>query len=285
MDRTLYLRAAALYLPICLALLAAKLRTQPPRQFAACLLSLLWTLPSLRALQRLNQLAQWWSYSSTGPAWRGMPLELYLGWAVLWGVVPQLAFPRLALWKCAAVVIVADLIAMPLCAPVVRLAPHWLFGEAAAIVLVLVPALCIARWTLAATHLPLRALLQAATAAAWFLFFAPELAFALQPGTGWQLLLQMPAMERQIWLQILVIVAIPGISAVMEFAQRGFGTPIPYDPPRRLVTSGIYRYVANPMQLSSAAAMLVWAAMLRNAWLLAPPIVAIVYSAGIAALD
>jgi hypothetical protein len=86
-------------------------------------------------------------------------------------------------------------------------------------------------------------------------------------------------------LQILVIVAIPGISAVMEFAQRGFGTPIPYDPPRRLVTSGIYRYVANPMQLSSAAAMLVWAAMLRNAWLLAPPIVAIVYSAGIAAWD
>jgi protein-S-isoprenylcysteine O-methyltransferase Ste14 len=284
-NRALYLRAGALYLPMLLALAAGRLRRQPPRQFAACLLSLLWTLPALLVLQRLNQLAHWWTYPSDGPQLREMPVELYLGWAILWGVLPQLALPRTRLWVCALVLIGFDLIAMRLCAPVVVLGPQWLLGEAVAMLLVLAPALSIARWTLNNTHLPLRALAQAATSAAIFLYFVPELVFALRPGAGWQPLLQLPSWERQIWLQMVGILAIPGVSAVMEFAQRGRGTPIPYDPPRRLVTSGIYRYCANPMQLSCAAVMLVWAAMLRNPWLLLPAGFAIAYSAGIAEWD
>jgi len=32
-----------------------------------------------------------------------------------------------------------------------------------------------------------------------------------------------------------------------EFATRGRGTPAPYDPPRKLVASGLYRWVRNPM--------------------------------------
>jgi protein-S-isoprenylcysteine O-methyltransferase Ste14 len=32
-----------------------------------------------------------------------------------------------------------------------------------------------------------------------------------------------------------------------EFATRGRGTPAPYDPPRELVASGLYRWVRNPM--------------------------------------
>ena len=33
----------------------------------------------------------------------------------------------------------------------------------------------------------------------------------------------------------------------MEFAIRGRGTPAPFDPPRRLVVTGLYRWVRNPM--------------------------------------
>jgi hypothetical protein len=71
----------------------------------------------------------------------------------------------------------------------------------------------------------------------------------------------------------------------MEFADRGCGTPIPYDPPQRLVTSGIYRYCANPMQMSCAIVMLLWAMVLHNAWLILAASMSAVYSAGIAEWD
>jgi hypothetical protein len=69
---------------------------------------------------------------------------------------------------------------------------------------------------------------------------------------------------------------------VMEFAERGEGTPIPYDPPKRLVRSGIYRYLANPMQLSCLLVMLLWAALLRSGWMAAAAGMSLVYNAGLA---
>ena len=75
------------------------------------------------------------------------------------------------------------------------------------------------------------------------------------------------------------------VGAVMEFAKRGAGTPIPYDAPKRLVISGIYRYCANPMQLSCGLAMIGWAALLQNWWMAAAAAMSVVYSAGIAEWD
>ncbi len=47
------------------------------------------------------------------------------------------------------------------------------------------------------------------------------------------------------------IILAPGaaivLACVWEFAWRGFGTPAPFDPPRRLVIHGPYRFVRNPM--------------------------------------
>ena len=41
-----------------------------------------------------------------------------------------------------------------------------------------------------------------------------------------------------------------------DFAVRGRGTPGPYDPTRALVTSGLYRYVRNPMYVGVLTAVL-----------------------------
>jgi protein-S-isoprenylcysteine O-methyltransferase Ste14 len=279
----------AVYLPLSAALLMGLLTPRRPRQFAGCLLSMLWAVPSLLAVQAMNLRAGWWSFSGDSVRFHGMPLECFAGWAILWGVLPQLALPRVGrrfgFLGLVAAMIAIDLIAMPLCKPLVVLGPEWLVGEAIAAAVVLLPAILIAKWTMEGSHLHERAAMQIATSAMVFLYLLPEVAFALRPGEGWEPLLNMHAWLRQIELQTILLCALPGVSAVMEFALRGDGTPIPYDPPVRLVTSGIYSYCANPMQLSCAVTMLLWAGMLRNGWLALAAAVSVIYSAGLAEWD
>jgi len=56
------------------------------------------------------------------------------------------------------------------------------------------------------------------------------------------------------------IVVVPGAliagGCIFEFAWRGIGTPAPFDPPRRLVISGPYRWVRNPMYLGMGVILL-----------------------------
>ena len=286
MNRSDCISAGAVYLPLALAIVGgAVCRRRSRRQFAACLLGALSALPALLALQALNLRFAWWTFTVQGPALRGMPLELYFGWVILWGIVPQFLPRRVPIAGSAALMILFDLLLMPLCRPVVMLGQTWWWGEAAAAALVLLPALALARWTLEDSHLRARAAMQVALATGLFLYWAPELAFALRPGRGWAPWLQMAGWQEQIVLQLLLVLALPGLDAVAGFAGRGMGTPLPYDAPSRLVTSGIYRYCANPMQLSCALAMLLWAAVLRNGWLLLAALVSVAYSAGVAEWD
>ena len=278
-------RAAALYGPVALAGFAAWRFPGRPHRFAGCLLSLLWTLPTLLLLQILNQAAGWWSFPAPELSLRAMPVELYGGWAVLWGLVPVVAPGRMRIWHVISLMAVADVLGMPLLSGVVRLGPHWLVGEAIALGLVLLPAVCLARWTEQRTHLRARATLQLVLAALLFLFLCPELAFAIRPGRGWGAWPDLAPWLRQLACLAVLLGSLPGISAVQEFAGRGGGTPIPYDPPVRLVTSGIYRYVANPMQLSCCLVLLLWALILADASLLLPATVAVIYSAGLAEWD
>ena len=79
MDHADWERAAAVYLPLTAAIIARLLNGRQPRQFAACLLSFLWTVPSLLIVQRFNEYAGWWDFAAgSAVVFRGMPLELFL---------------------------------------------------------------------------------------------------------------------------------------------------------------------------------------------------------------
>jgi hypothetical protein len=55
---------------------------------------------------------------------------------------------------------------------------------------------------------------------------------------------------------LLMLGALIYLVCVMEFAVRGRGTPAPIDAPKRLVVSGLYHYVRNPMYVGVLAVVL-----------------------------
>src|SRR5512142_1653172 len=69
------------------------------------------------------------------------------------------------------------------------------------------------------------------------------------------------------WL-IVAIGAVIGLPCVWEFAWRGLGTPAPFDPPRKLVISGPYRYVRNPMYVGMGVVFIGFAVVFPHATLI-----------------
>lgn len=65
--------------------------------------------------------------------------------------------------------------------------------------------------------------------------------------------LQLPSVSPLRWLGLLPLSvgAAIALSCFIHFVGRGRGTPAPFDAPRRLVVSGPYRFVRNPMYVGT----------------------------------
>ena len=65
-----------------------------------------------------------------------------------------------------------------------------------------------------------------------------------------------------------LLLVVPGtlvlLECVREFYVRGRGTLAPWDPPRRLVTDGLYRWSRNPMYVGVVLVVCGWALGLRS---------------------
>ena len=281
-DRTILVRAAALYVPIMVtAVLCLK---QPPnrRQVAGMLLGFSWNLSALLWLESINLRAHFWNYHAMGGLILDMPVDLYLGWALAWSALPCLAFRRQRLWIVVAAMFALDLLAMPLCAPVVELTRRWLAGEAVALALVLIPAQLFARWTSEDTHLYGRATMHVLSSGSLLLFVLPESIFSVLHQDGWHALYSYSPAVRSLLFQGAILLAIPGVAAVQEFATRGGGTPVPFDPPKRLVTSGLYAYLGSPMQLSCVLLLTYWGMVLQSLWMTFAGAMGLIYGLGLA---
>jgi protein-S-isoprenylcysteine O-methyltransferase Ste14 len=177
---------------------------------------------------------------------------------------------------------IADLILMPMCAPVVLLGKRWFIGECIALSASLAPGLMLARWTRESTNVKGRAFLQAVCFSGLLLF---SIAMVADFSRELQRFMHMSRISLHLLAMSLFLAALPGLSAVQEFAVVGQGTPLPFDPPRRLVRSGIYSYIANPMQTSTALLLLAMSIAMRNPWLGLASLLSVAYSAGLAEWD
>ncbi|WP_433043653.1 methyltransferase family protein [Dactylosporangium sp. CS-033363] len=106
----------------------------------------------------------------------------------------------------------------------------------------------------------------AATGSAVFFALAPGTVAGLGPWllTGWRLRLPFGSWLPVRLLGVLVLVAgtVFLVQAFVRFVVDGLGTPAPIAAPERLVVTGIYRFVRNPMYLAVVAAILGQAAIL-----------------------
>lgn len=144
----------------------------------------------------------------------------------------------------------------------------------ASLLFVCVPSLLLASWTVWNSHIYLRATLQMLCWACLLLWFFPNMVF-MQLHGGWEILLN----RSLVWnLALLTPMLVPGLiilSAAYQFAVEGNGTGFPYDPPDRLVATGIYAYISNPMQLGICILMLFWGVALMSAWICASALIAV----------
>lgn len=216
----------------------------------AAFLAALWVWVAIHAVEATTS---WWTWAPAPVALFDVPAEVSLGWALLWGALPVLVGGPWVAWLAGLAWL--DLVAMRAADPLVTLGPDWLLGEALLLVVGLVPALLLGRATHERRWLTLRVVLQGVLFTAMFGWLVPSVALA-RDGLTWSALVDHSYPVRSLLLTAAVVVGVPGLAAVADLARAG-GTPYPWDPPTRLVTTGPYAYVSNPMQMAIAGLMVV----------------------------
>lgn len=288
------LRALALFLPLAISLALWHARRPGIRLRGAVYLAALWNTVALLMVHLVATHAGWWRFEADGGLWLSMPFDLLVGWVLLWSVVPVLGFDRLPIAWTVAILVGFDLVYMPRLAPVLTLGPGWLAGEALAVAIGLGPALVLARLTAEDRGLPARVAMQVVLFGALVYVLVPAAVIGALGVSASGLLRDwaasgrpLPAVDLQgrIALNLLVVPSAIGLSAVVDFARLGGGTPFPWDPPKRLVTTGLYAYVANPMQIAGAATLLLWGAVLESPMVMLAALNAAIFAAGIAAFS
>jgi protein-S-isoprenylcysteine O-methyltransferase Ste14 len=95
--------------------------------------------------------------------------------------------------------------------------------------------------------------------AIFYVLALPGIFAGLIPWLIWQTE-RWPQTPRPILGGVLIALGVVGFAwCVRDFAVRGRGTLAPWDPPRRLVIVGLYRYVRNPMYVAITLFLAGWA--------------------------
>jgi protein-S-isoprenylcysteine O-methyltransferase Ste14 len=273
------IRALLLLGPLFL-LAAVMLFVRPSAQeFTGTMLGVIWNIPFLFLVNKLAGYLGWWRFTSDDLLLEGLPVDVVIGWAAFWGGFLFLATKTQPLVVPIVVAVAIDIWVMPAMPSVLVLGDSWLLGEAAVIVCCLFPGLILARLTGSQEKVAVRAVLQALGWGALVLFLIPAILLEHQGGSVfayfdwpvWKMMALPASLLGPIFL---------GLAGVYEFAVKGHGTPIPFDPPRVLVTTGVYAYLANPLQVSTLLMFLILTVFYESLWLLPAALSLVVFSEG-----
>ncbi|MBM1556840.1 hypothetical protein JQV19_09300 [Sulfitobacter mediterraneus] len=221
----------------------------------------------------------WWRYGWDTLMINNIPADIVIGGAILFGPGLYFSFPNTRPYMiCLPIVLGLHGTVFNSLEPLVFAGPYWFWGVVLVFIVAHLPAIYLAKWTEENRHLPLRCALLAIMTGGMIFAIVPSLIMQAMGGT-WDLL------DRPVWAIAMTCVALAfvsaiGLSANQSLCLQGNGTPIPLDPTKRLVTTGIYAYVSNPMQLSAALAFLVLGLFLCNIWIMAAALMAWIFVQG-----
>ena len=142
-------------------------------------------------------------------------------------------------------------------------------------VLSTMPAMFLSDWTDMDTSIKKRSLLQSIAWATFLFWFFPSIIFSVTQD-NWTSFLQKDFVSLCFYLLPLFIPGYLLINALYYFAVKGNGTAFPYDPPKQLVTEGVYQYISNPMQVGISLAMLWWGIILQSIWVSISAVIAVI---------
>lgn len=200
-----------------------------------------------------------WVFTVDGMSLYGVPIDIVLGHSLLFGPLAVLCTARINPFLIAA----ADLAVTLLVLPIAFADPVCALALAPISLISVVPSLYLARWTQHDRRIYLRTGLQSLSWMLLLLWLFPSLLFQVT-ADNWQIFISRPWSRNIFYLAPLLLPAGMLGSAIYEFARHGRGTAFPYDPPKYLVTSGIYRHISNPMQVGVCLLMGGWAWALQS---------------------
>ncbi|MDD9724557.1 methyltransferase [Roseovarius sp. SK2] len=264
----LALRWLLLIGPICLVVLTAFVRKTTTRAKIGGLFALLYGVPMIFITHSMAVHFGWWHYGWDALMLDGLPVDIIIGGAILFGPGLYFTFPKVGpLMICLPIVIGLHATIFSSLKPLVYAGPFWFAGVVLVFLTAHVPAIYLAKWTAEDRRLPMRCALLAIMTGGMILTVLPALIMQAMGGE-WALF------QRPIWGSILAasfigLASVIGLSANQMLCLQGGGTPIPLDPTKRLVRSGIYAYVSNPMQLSAALIWIILGIYLQNVWIVA----------------
>jgi protein-S-isoprenylcysteine O-methyltransferase Ste14 len=235
------------------------------RQAVGALFSLLYGLSLVFVGHTLAIALGVWRYGDPSLQILGFPADIWFGGSLLWGPVLFLAFPRVNPWLFVLPCTALNGLILPALTPFFVPGHLWFGGVVLVFLTAHLPALYLARWTAKDRHLPMRAFLLAVGYGCFAFFVMPTIIMHAMGG-DWTILARRPAWGLALAGLGLGAAFVMGLSAVQFFALHGEGTPIPLDPTKRLVRTGLYAYVSNPMQLATASAWVVLGVALNNIW-------------------
>ena len=248
-----------------------------PRYFemVGVMLGILLNIPFLFLLNILAGTMGWWNYAHSDNSFYTIPVELVLGWAFFWGAFLPYIFKHLPLIVSVIIAIMIDLSFMPLLNGLFTLGTNWLVGEAVLISTCLLPSLIIFKLTVTRQHVLIRALIQSCIWGGWIVFLIPAIILSFENKDIFSIFDWSHA-RLSLFIAGMSVSMIIGYRGVWDFAVKGNGTPIPFDPPQKLVTTGIYAYVANPLQISTLL-MFICITIAYQSWLMIAAIIAHIF--------